>query len=65
MEEEEKLNEQMAGIRLSNEANLKEVLTCRVPKRKEKYHTFKKIGTDADFQSQLLNDMELNDTIKN
>jgi hypothetical protein len=65
MKEEAQLNQQMAGIRLSDEANLKGVRTRGGLKRNEKDRAFKKLGQDADFQSQLHKDMELNDTIKN
>ncbi len=65
MKEEAQLNQQMAGIRLSDEGNLKGVRTRGEIKRCEKDRAFKKLGIDADFQSQLHKDMELNDAIKN
>jgi len=65
MKEEAELNQQMAGIRLSDEVNQKGVQTRGGLKRYEKDRAFKKLGSDAEFQSQLHKDMELNDTIKN
>ena len=49
-EDDSQLNQQMAGIRLSDEPNQKGVRTRGVIKRREKDRAFKKLGVEGDFQ---------------